>query len=205
MSDHVAWRLAARDTPLWARPNRRAGRYNHADEDATQYLALHPLTPWAELLRYAQITEPDGLAALRPPIWALRVRLERPPLRLHFDTAADHGLAPEDLVADDHAPCRRLASALRADPDGPRALIVPSAALPGTDNLVLLGSRIAVAYLTEPIDDRDVPTSVIAEDGRAPAALAAAVHHIGAAREHPALAAWREGRRLRFREPPIVA
>lgn len=204
MNQHVAWRAAARDTPLWARPNRRAGRYNDAGEDATQYLALHPLTPWAELLRFGRITEPDGLVQLRPPVWALRVHLEREPLRLDFDTAGAHGLRPEDLVGDDHGPCRRLAARLRADPDGPRALIAPSAALPGTENLVLLGSRLAVGYLTEPIDERDVPVSLVAQDGRAPEGLAGLVHHVGAPHEHAGLAAWRDGRRLRFEEPAVV-
>ena len=47
----VAFRLANYETPLWAVENFSAGRYNAAGSGFTQYLSLHPLTPWAELLR----------------------------------------------------------------------------------------------------------------------------------------------------------
>ena len=47
----VTFRLANYETPLWSVENFSAGRYNDADSGYTQYLSLHPLTPWAELLR----------------------------------------------------------------------------------------------------------------------------------------------------------
>jgi hypothetical protein len=49
--DLIAFRLANYETPMWAVKNFSAGRYNDADSGFTQYLSLHPLTPWAEILR----------------------------------------------------------------------------------------------------------------------------------------------------------
>ncbi len=60
------------------------------------------------------------------------------PTEITFDNADTYGLSADDLVADNQTACRDLARQFRNDPDGPRALVVPSAALPGTQNLVLL-------------------------------------------------------------------
>ncbi len=196
-----AYRLAAWDTPLWALPNRRAGRYNLAGVGSTQYLALHPLTPWAELIRNEEITDPVDIDAYRPPIWAIRVLLEEEPLELTFDNARDYGLSPDDLVADDRAPCQRLGAAFRADPHGPRAFIAPSAALPGTRNLVLLEPKIAIPYLLEPLDGQDVPVSLAAENGRAARGLDALINQRGSRTKHAGLAAWENGEELVFEEP----
>lgn len=198
--DLVAYRAAAWDTPLWALPNRRANRYNRADEAPTQYLALHPLGPWAEILRHEEVVEEAQARSLRPPLWALRLP-DVDPLELGFDTCGGYGLAPEDLVGDDHGPCRALATAFRRDPDGPRLLLVPSAALPGTRNLVILDARVAAPYDSAPVDDVDVPLSLAAEDGEAPRGMLDLVHHLGSATPHAALEAWRAGAELTLAEP----
>jgi hypothetical protein len=195
------FRLAAWDTPLWVLPNRRDGRYNVAGVGSTQYLALHPLTPWAELIRNEEITHETDIAAFRPPIWTVLVSLEDDPLELTFDNAADYGLTPKDLVADDRRPCQRLAADLRADGDGPRAFIAPSAALPGTRNLVLLEPKVAIPYLWEPLDEQDLPVSLVAEDGRATQGLEGLVHHRASRTKHAALEAWENGDELVFEEP----
>ncbi len=64
----VAFWLAAWDTPLWALPNRRENRFNRLGDPPTQYLALHPLTPWAELLRFEGRTSEDEADELRAPL-----------------------------------------------------------------------------------------------------------------------------------------
>lgn len=199
--DLVAYRVAAWDTPLWALPNRRANRYNHADEGPTQYLSLHPQGPWAEVLRHEEVRDDAEAENLRPPLWALRFR-DAEPLEIGFDSCERYGLAPEDLVADDHAACRALATAFRRDPSGPRTLIVPSAALPGTRNLVILDARVAAPYDATPLDDVDVPLALAAEGGRSPRGLVEAVHHFGSRAPHAGLAAWRAGEDLVLTEPP---
>lgn len=193
----AAFRLAAWDTPLWALPNRRDGRYNRAGEAATQYLALHPLTAWAELLRFdGRMTEEEA-EELRLPLWALRFDLDPTDLlHLSFDNARDFGLDPEDLVSDGYGPCQAVAAGMRGDPDAPKALVVPSAALPGTENLVVLAPRVILPYDAKPIDDVDVPTSLAAVDARTPFGLVDVVHQKRTGMRHPALDAWESGEEL---------
>jgi len=189
----VCYRAAAWLTPLRTRNHGTlGGRFHEPQGRATQYLSLHPLTPWAEVLRNQGITDPDDYADLRIPVWALRVVLPEPPALLDFDAAAVRSdLTPEDLVGDDPAACRRLAATLRADPDAPRVLRVPSAALPGTENLVILEPRRSVEYLQAPRRRQQVPAALTSVRARPPAALAPFVRHRGQA--HAGLEAWRRG------------
>ena len=48
----TAFRHAAYDSPWWAFPSARSGRFNRATQDTVQYLCLHPLGPAAEMLRH---------------------------------------------------------------------------------------------------------------------------------------------------------
>jgi hypothetical protein len=89
-----------------------------------------------------------------------------------------------------------MAEQLRADPRGPGSIIVPSAALPGTENLVIFGERTQIPYSWEPISSVDIPACVIAERSQPPLAIATLVRFVGD--PHPALDAWREGRSFRF-------
>src|SRR3954469_463924 len=109
----VGFRLANYETPLWSVENFSAGRYNDADAGFTQYLSLHPLTPWAELLRNEDRRTRERALLMRYPLWALRLQLEDEPFELTFENAGRFGLSPGDLVADDHGPCRALARAFR--------------------------------------------------------------------------------------------
>lgn len=197
----VAFRLANYETPLWAVPNFAAGRYNDADEGFTQYLSLHPLTPWAELLRNEDRRTRERALAMRYPLWALRVRLDEPPLELGFGNAPELGLEAADLVADDHRPCRELARRMRES--GPRTFICPSAALPGTRNLVILEPRVLTGWERVPLDDVDLPGSLAAQDGRCPEGLWDVVHYRGRRRRHAALSAWERGEELAFEEPAV--
>jgi hypothetical protein len=193
----AAYRLASWRRPLRTEPSRVAGRFHRATEPAaTQYLCLHPLGPWAELIRAAGLRTPGQLALVRHRTWALRVDLGGLP-RIGFAEAADHGLRPGDLVADDLRACHRLADRLRAA--GAAGAIVPSAALPGTDNVVLFGPRAAAPYLVDPLSAVDVPAAPTADGGRPPPGVLERARPRGA--PHAALEAWKSGELFRFAEP----
>jgi hypothetical protein len=81
-------------------------------------------------------------------------------------------------------------------------LIVPSAALPGTRNVVLFGPRVAAPYLTQPVSTLDVPASITADGARPPTSLTSVVRFAGD--RHAALSAWRNGIDFRFAEPDWV-
>jgi RES domain len=199
----VTFRLANYETPLWSVENFSAGRYNAADAGFTQYLSLHPLTPWAELLRNEDRRPRDRAILMRYPLWALRVLVDDDPFELTFDNAADYGLNPSDLVDDDHGPCRALAGAFRAG--GPKAFMAPSAALPGTTNLIVLEAHVLASWNQVPLDEIDWPGSMTSQDGRCPEGLWDLVHYRGSGTRHPGLAAWEAGDPLVFEEPPVSA
>ncbi len=197
----VAYRLAAWDTPFWVNANRSSGRYNRAGVAATQYLCLHPLGPWAEYMRRESLRTADDIAEVRQRIWAARVVLpdDAGEAVLNFATARSFGLEPRALVADDHDACQRFAERWRGEHPG-GVLRVPSAALPGTQNLVLLGPRLLVDYQVALWDgDLDVPAAVIADRAQPPASLLPLVRHRGMA--HAEYEAWRRGRAFVFSEP----
>src|SRR6478609_386740 len=54
----TAFRHAAYDSPWWAAPSPREGRFHRAGQDTVQYCSLHPLGPAAEMLRHN--VGPDG-------------------------------------------------------------------------------------------------------------------------------------------------
>jgi RES domain len=193
----VAYRLASWRRPLRTEPSRVAGRFHRSTEDSpTQYLCLHPLGPWAEFLRATGLEGAEQLAVVRHRTWALRIDVSGL-VPIGFAEAGEHGLRPCDLVSDDLRACHRLADRLRAA--GVPGAIVPSAALPGTDNVVLFGERAAAPYLVEPLSAVDVPASLTADGGRPPLGLLERVRRRGAA--HAALEAWRAGVPYRLTEP----
>ncbi|WP_249010368.1 RES family NAD+ phosphorylase [Conexibacter sp. DBS9H8] len=198
MLELTTFRIANYETPLWAVENFASGRYNVADRGHTQYLCLHPLTPWAEMLRNEDRRTPERAALMRARIWVIRATLREPPLQLSFAGAAAHGLAPADLVGDDHQPCQALADRLRAA--GVEAFLAPSAALAGTTNLVVLAPRVLCGWQQTPIDALDWPGSVLADSAHCPSGVPALVHHRGAGVPHRALAAWEAGAENRLEE-----
>jgi len=195
----VGFRIANWDTPLRPNPHRSPGRYNRAGSPPTQYIALHPLTPWAEYLRANDLRLPEQSADLQLNLWALRLDLTEA-VEVSFESAEnrfdDFDIQPEDLVGDDRSACQALADRLRADSSLPKSLIVPSAALPGTRNLVIVGAREAIPYQWAPIDSGDIPACVITKASRPPDGLLDKVRFAGD--PHAELDAWREGRRHEF-------
>ena len=169
LAAQVAYRAANWDTPLWAAPNPVAGRFNAAGSGPTQYLCLHPLGPWAEQARALErelgrrLLEPD-LQLLEPSrrYWVVRLP-ELEIFDLGFDSAPEVGLSPLDLVDDDHSACRRAADVHGRAPGAVTAAWrYPSAALPGTFNLVFFGPRRATAFDAAPAGSR-WPASVAAD------------------------------------------
>lgn len=182
-------------------PARRDYRFSRTASSATQYWSLHPLGPLAETLRWRGIRDPEFARELRVRIWAGRIA--SPPNLLHvtFDTANDAGIAPDALVDDDYEPCQDWADDLRGRDTS--AVIVPSAALPGTENLVLFGPRIRIPFPLEPIDlDLEVPTDPVAEGSQAPPDLLRLVRWKGA--PHQGLESCRAGEPLVAPEVRVV-
>ncbi len=192
----ICYRFASFATPLRAIPAGRPGRFNRGDEDdPTQYLSLHPLGPLAELMRNADLRTPEQVRAVRARTWALEVPVDDL-TEIGFDTAHEFGIDARDLVADDRSACQELAERLRSQLPG---VVVPSAALPGTRNVVLFGSRVAAPYLTTPFSAIDIPASITAHDARPPVSLLDIVRFVGEA--HPALASWERAVAFSFVEP----
>ncbi|MGH9169559.1 MAG: RES family NAD+ phosphorylase [Acidimicrobiales bacterium] len=190
MPEIVAYRWADYDTPLWASPNRVSGRWHVAGSEPTQYWSAHPLGPWAEYLRWHGVRDRAGLAGVASRTWAAEFTFADDAIAIvSFETASTWGMDPADLVADDHRACQDLGRVLRASYT---ALVVPSAALPGTENLVVFGARVMAPYGTAPVEvGLDVPTAPAADHARPPADLLDLVCHRGAA--HGGLASWRSG------------
>jgi RES domain-containing protein len=192
----IAYRLAAFATPLRTVPASQPARYNLGNEaEPTQYLSLHPLGPLAELMRNHDLRTVPQVLAVRARTWALKVETDGL-AEIGFDNAADFGIEAKELVDDNQLACRRLAGELRRRLPG---IVVPSAALPGTRNVVLFGPRVAAPYLTRPVSTLDIPASITAEDGRPLVSLLDVVRFKGEA--HAALEAWSTGASFSFREP----
>ncbi len=193
----TAYRASSFGSPLRVEASRLASRFNRPGDPPTQYLALHPLGPLAEMLRSGDLRTVEDLRELRVRTWALRVDAE-PLVEIDFAGAGAFGITPDELVSDDYTACQGLAARQRIA--GVRGLIVPSAALPGTRNLVIFGERIATGYLDEPVDPfLDVPASMTADPAQSPESLLELVRFRG--EEDSALLAWRSGRPFRFAEP----
>jgi hypothetical protein len=192
----VCYRFAAYATPLRTVAAWQQARFSRGDEDEpTQYLALHPLGPLAELMRNAELRSVEQIRAISTRTWALEVPIDDLP-EITFATADRFGISAEQLVGDDYGPCQELAMRLRAEI---RGVIVPSAALPGTLNVVLFGPRVAAPYLTHPVSLLDVPASITADGARPPTSLRSIVRFAGD--RHAALDAWLNGSDFRFAEP----
>ncbi len=191
----VGYRVADWDTPLWVNTNRSQSRFSFPGA-IVQYWSTHPLTPWAEYLRGINLREPGEAAeiVLRP--WAAELTLPAETLDLDFESAASHGLDPKDLVDDDWRGCQKWAAMTR-----PAALIVPSAALPGTRNIVLFGPRVRSRYGVVPVDaDVDVPCDPAAGSARVLDGVLPLIRWRG--QMHAGLEAWRSGEADPL--PPLV-
>jgi hypothetical protein len=195
MPEIVCYRAAAYRTPTRVRAHDDPGRYNRIDSPPTQYFALHPLGPWAEMIRNRGYTDPGDALSFRTAIWAVRLVLQHAPLRVDFAATASGStpapITPEDLIDDDQTACRTFADAIRSDPNAPKLIRVPSAALPGADNIVIFGQRRTIEYLAIPRREQQVPASVAAVHGHALDTLLPLICHKG--QTHAGYVAWSAG------------
>lgn len=198
MADLIVYRLADWDTPVRVQPHRNAGRFNRAGRALAQYASLHPLGPWAEYMRANGIRTLDALLRVQARTWALRLPQDHI-VELTYGNAPEFDLDPFALVSDDWGPCQDFADHCRQEPHLPERFITPSAALPGTRNLVVLGPRVAIPYDTDPIGEVDVPASLTADKGRPIHTLLREVRHFGD--PHAEFEAWRVGNPFRFEKP----
>src|SRR5277367_257900 len=181
----TVFRHASYDSPWWAFPSSRAGRFHRARSDTVQYLSLHPLGPAAEMLRHnlGPTGNPDDVVL---NLWAAVVDVDDP-IQVDFDDCARYGLTADELIGDDYTPTQALADAIRNS--GAAAMIVPSAALPGTHNLILFGVRVLNPFLGEPLTPEAVPTGHLTDAARPPVEVAPHVRWFGAA--HKAAEQWK--------------
>ena len=202
MAELVCYRASSYRTAVRTRRHGddSEGRYHEPGAEPTQYLSLHPLTPWAEVARAQGCRTLDDALEIRVAIWALRVRIDDAPAVVDFD-AAEHGraagpISAAGLVADDWGECQALARAHRLDPGAPKTIRVPSAALAGTENLVIFGPRRMVRYEAEPLRPLHLPAALAAVDGRAPQGVWPLVRTAG--EPHAGLEAWARGESYRL-------
>jgi hypothetical protein len=107
--------------------------------------------------------------------------------QVDFDDCASYGLTPDELVGDDYARTQALADVVRNN--GATAMIVPSAALPGTHNLILFGVRVLNPFLSKPLTPEEVPTGHLTDGARPPAEVAPHVRWFGT--PHKAAEQWK--------------
>jgi hypothetical protein len=181
----TVFRHASYDSPWWVFPSSRAGRFHHARSDTVQYLSLHPLGPAAEMLRHnlGPTANPDDVAL---NLWAALLDVDAV-TRVDFDDCDRYGLTPDELVGDDYTPTRALAGAVRDG--GAPAMVVPSAALPGTYNLIVFGIRVSSPFLSEPLSVEEVPTGHLTDAARPPAEVTSYVRWFGT--PHKAVEQWK--------------
>jgi RES domain len=179
----ICFRQSRYRTPLRTtfQAQTRPGRFHRGSEpEPTQYLCTHPLGPHAEALRLFDARTADAAAVLDLRTWAVHVPRDG---LVEIPFAAD-------LVADDFGACQELADELREA--GHRGAIVPSAALPGTNNVVLFGGRATAPYELVDVRPFELRASITGEHGSALASLVRLVRYRGA--PHP-------GADFVFREP----
>lgn len=194
----TAFRHAAYDTPWWAFPGSRAGRFHRAGQDTVQYLSLHPLGPAAELLRHhvGPNGDPDDLIL---NLWTAVVDIDGVE-RIDFDDCERYGLTADELVGDDYTATQALADAVRAR--GAPAMVVPSASLPGTHNLVVFGVRLLCPFLWEPLMPEEIPTGHLSDGARPAAEVAGHVRWFGIS--HPAVQQWKSSGTYELFDDPMA-
>jgi hypothetical protein len=200
MTQLIGYRHAAYDSPWWANPNSRRGRFHRALEHPTHYWSLHPLGPAAEMLRHnvgpAGVDDADTVTL---NLWVAALDGDDI-VDVGFANCPDFGIQPDELVGDDYRPTQALADELRGG--DVRGIRVPSAALPWTDNLVLFGPRVIHPYLLPTITPEECRTGHVTDGGRPAAEVVPLVRWIGA--PHAALDEWKVSGDYRALEDPMA-
>jgi RES domain-containing protein len=172
----VAFRYADYDTPLWARANTEAGRWNLARERPTQYFALSSDASWAERIRHENLRTEIDIALIRMPLWVVKIDEENIADYETFEKAEQAGLPPYALVDEDWGRCQ--AEAERLHSHGFHGVLTPSAALPEDKTLTLFGGRRAAGWDEEPRVASAIPAKIVTI-GAPPSGLAERVRFRG--------------------------
>jgi hypothetical protein len=85
---------------------------------------------------------------------------------------------------------------------GATAMIVPSAALPGTHNLILFGARVLNPFVSTPLAPEEVPTGHFTDGARPPAEVTPHVRWFGAT--HWAAEQWKITREYDLFDDPTA-
>jgi RES domain-containing protein len=186
----VAYRVNSYDVPLWVHPNRRSGRWNLAGVDATQYFALEPAAPFAEMLRHEDLRTEDAAATFSTSLWQARIDESSVVDYGSFEKAEDAGFPADALVDDDHERCQAEAVWLKAH--GATGLLSPSAALPGAVNVTVFGARVAIPWTAPRRLASQMPVQKLST-GAPPVGLVARTRFFNT--EHAGLAAYQASRR----------
>ena len=203
----IAYRTANWSSPLWATANLNGARFNHPNTAATQYLALHPLTAWAEQVRVRerQLRRPLVPSDLNDPsvfhrLWLIKIP-ELVAFDLNFDTAREVGLTQTDLVDDSQAACQEAGEKFRFDRSFPKVWRYPSAAIAGTHNLVIFESLRMTKFERVPAA-RSWPASLAAHAAHAPVEVLGMTSHLGnPPTNHASYRAWKAGTVVKLIEP----
>lgn len=174
--ESVVWRYSNYDTPLWALPNTRAGRWHAAGELAVQYFSLEPNGAWAELIRAEGLTSEFEVAQVRMPLWAASLTQGMLADYTDFDRAEAARFPPEALIDDDWERCQHEGDRLRDL--GFDGVMAPSAALDGAVNVTVFGARITWDWNSTPAFASAVQTTMVAV-GSPPPGLVAHVRRFG--------------------------
>lgn len=195
----TAFRHAAYDSPWRVLPSAQPGRFHRAGRDTVQYLSLHPLGPAAEMLRHN--VGPGGeVDDVLVNLWVATIDLHDV-VSIDFGDADAYGCTPDELVGDDVAPTQALADRVRDS--GAGAMIVPSAALPGTNTLVVFGVRVAHPYLWQPVTPDEVPTGHLSDAARPAAEVVGHVRWFHT--PHAALQQWQATGGYDLFDDPVAA
>jgi hypothetical protein len=109
-------------------------------------------------------------------LWAIQVQ-EEGIVDISFDNCGDFDVTAPQLVDESYSATQDLADRLRGR--GVIGIRVPSAALPGTENLVLFGPRVADDYLAHPVQPEELPTGHLTDFAHPAAELYQRVRLIG--------------------------
>lgn len=155
----VAYRATTYDTPLWVFPNRLDGRWNRPErKDIVQYCCLDPAAPLAEVVRHENLDAGDA-PEVRFDLWQLRIS-EGSVINLSTpDLARRAGIDWADLTSDSWAACQAIGGWAKSL--GARGIVAPSAALPGSSNLMLLGPRSELAWDRDSVLSIQVPARAV--------------------------------------------
>ncbi len=120
--------------------------------------------------------------------------------RVDFADCDTYGCTADELVGDDYAPTQALAERVKAS--GATALITPSAALPGTHNLIVFGVRVVHPFLWKPLMPEEIPTGHMTDGARTAAEVAEHVRWFGT--PHKAAEQWKATGQYDLFDDPIA-